>query len=177
MIARYLAYKAATAALHDAIKADGKHEFEENGAAPTYRLGFATASASVTNERAVIIDQAAFMGYLVGRYPTEVETYTAYRVRNPEWLTRLLEALAALGPGGDGKVIVDLEGTVIPGLEYTPGGDFVTVGVVAQGAVKRRLAKAAQQAAQTGDWSEFERLAAGKEPLLPTPGRHGEEES
>jgi hypothetical protein len=167
LVRRLIAYEAAVKAIKSGLKAEGEHEHRENGTAATYRMGYATVSGSQTNDRVEVVDLKSFMGYLAGRYPTEVKTVTVQVVINPEWLNQVKDALARISryeydqlPAeerqGTGPV-VDADSVIIPGAEFVPGGEYITTSVTPNSTARRRALKAAQKGALEGDWSELER--------------------
>jgi hypothetical protein len=98
------------------LDADARHEFEEQGAAPTWRLAdLGTWSLPVSKEAAYVADEAEFLDWLKRFHPTEVETVE--RVR-PAFLSRMLPECS----GEDGDVVWMREGALVPGLAIRPGG-------------------------------------------------------
>lgn len=167
LVRRLIAYEAAVKAIKAGLKAEGEHEHRENGTAATYRMSYATVAGSQTNDGVDVVDQDSFMAYLAGRYPTEVKTVTVQVVRNPEWLAQVKDALARISrleyddlPAderqGTGPV-VDVDGTIIPGAEFRPGGAYITTSVTPNMTARRRALAAAKKGALEGDWTELER--------------------
>ena len=162
LMRRYLAYKAAEKALHAALKAEGQVEHEAHRMAPTFRATFGVASASVTNDHVEITDQDALIGWIAGRYPTEVVTRTVTSVRNPAWLERLLDTWATIGPEDEETgSIADDEGRIVPGVRWVEGGEFITVSVTAKPVARSLIEKAAKRGATVGDWSMFDAIIRG----------------
>jgi hypothetical protein len=147
MVRAYLAHKAAAQALHEALNADARSEWEDNGSAPTWRLIFATVSASLSHDRVVIEDRERFMAWMKGRYPTEVVEKCHLTTRSQEWLDRLLENMAGMVepvPGKPGEYrVVDSEGSEVPGVTFAPGGAYQSVSVTPLPATRRAIAAAA----------------------------------
>lgn len=98
------------------LDTDARHEFEEQGSAPTWRLAdLGTWCLPVSKEAAYVADEAVLLEWVRERHPSEVETIQ--RVR-PAFLTSLLGSVGnALGYA----VIVD-SGEMVPGLGIRPGG-------------------------------------------------------
>jgi hypothetical protein len=96
------------------LDADARHEFAEQGAAPTWRLAdLGTWSLLVSKEAAYVADPTALAEWVKGRYPSEIR-----EVVNPAFQTALLSRLSPLG-----EVVMDpASGEVVPGLGVRPGG-------------------------------------------------------
>lgn len=167
LVRRLIVAEAVARQIKSALKEEGRIEYDENGTAATYRMGYATVAGSQTNDGVDVVDPDSFMAYLAGRYPTEVKTVTTQVVRNPEWLAQVKDALARISrlvydelPAeerqGTGPV-VDEDGSIIPGAEFRPGGAYITTSVTPNSTARRRAAKAASKAVLTGDWSDVER--------------------
>lgn len=107
--------------LRRALRADAAAEYAEQGCAPTWRMPGYTVTTAVTHGAPRVADEAALLAYVADRYPTEVETIR--RVR-PAFLVRLLDEVT-----GRGEPPCDSDGTVIPGLEWVPGGEFRSVSI------------------------------------------------
>lgn len=161
ILRRYLVYKAAQAALHEALKAEGRVEHEAHGMVPTWRAAYATASGSTTEDHVEITDEEKLVAYIAGKYPTEVVTRTVTSVRNPEWLERLLQGWADAGPEEDGATLLDEEGTVIPGAKFVQGGEYITVSVTPKPVASSLIKKAVLRGVTIGDWSMVEAIVKG----------------
>ena len=148
LVRRLLAHRAAADALEDALKADAREEYEGNGTAASWRMDFATVSASISHDTVEVADVATFHAWLAGRSPSEIETVTVLRVRNPEWRSQLLKGYAAMHDPEQGDVVHDVHGEVVPGLRFVRGGRFVTASVVPARGVKGLLGQAARAYAQ-----------------------------
>lgn len=140
------AHKAAVAALEASLKAEAADAFETQGVAPTWRIpGVGRVSGSLTRGRVDIADPDSLLDYLETFYPTEVHRYEVREVRNREWLTRWLEALAAAPTlADDGQTPLDGQNRPVPGLVYTKGGRFLSASVTIDSGVKASLAKLAK---------------------------------
>jgi len=175
LVRRLGAYKAAVKAIESALRVEGETEYRENGAVPTWRMGLARVSGSVTQDRVEVTDPKIFMSYLAGAFPTEVQTVTVQVVRNPEWLTQLKDALARISrddydetPAEERTVqsrVIDVHGAVVPGAVFVPGGDYITTSTTFTATAKRVAADAAMKGALTGDWSDLEALVRGEVPM------------
>lgn len=98
------------------LDADARQEFEEQGAAPTWRLAdLGTWSLPVSKETAYVADEALLLDWLKRFHPTEVERIERIR---PAFLSRLLPECS----GEDGGVVWMREGALVPGLAMRPGG-------------------------------------------------------
>jgi hypothetical protein len=161
LIRRYLLYKQAQAALHEALKREGLVEHTEHKTVPTWKLAFATAAGAQTQDRVVITDTDDFMAYMTGRYPTEIVQRTVTEIRNPDWLARVLENWAISGPEDDGESVKDDRGKVVPGVKFKPGGEFITVGVTAKPAARKTIGKAVERGITMGDWSMVAAIERG----------------
>lgn len=96
------------------LDADARHEFAEQGAAPTWRLAdLGTWSLPVSKEAAYVADPAALAEWVKARYPSEIR-----EVVNPAFQTALLSRLTPLGEA----VMDPASGEVVPGLGVRPGG-------------------------------------------------------
>lgn len=118
--------------LRDGLKAEAAKDAEA-GTLDTWRAAGITVSASEYHPCVVVVDELQFLRYVQAVHPSEVEQ----RPR-PAWLTEFLKKLAA-----QGGPPVDREGTVIPGLEYRPGGGFKTISVQYSGDTKQVLQEVA----------------------------------
>lgn len=143
-----LACDALAGELRRQLKADAKAEFEEQDCAATWRLkGVGTVSTSLTSDKAVVSDEAAFLDYVRDAYPTEVEEIRIVRPRE-NWLRAFLEGVAKRG-----EPVCDRDGRAVPGVVFVPGGDFHTVSIIPDDEMKAELKRAATE------------IAAGKRPL------------
>ena len=112
------------------LDADARHEFEEQGAAPTWRLAdLGTWSLPVSKEAAYVDDPAALAQWVKARYPSEVR-----EVVNPAFQTALLARLRPLGDGvydpATGELVPGLgvrQGGVPQSLRFKPNGDALAV--------------------------------------------------
>lgn len=127
-------------ALREALNADARAEYEEQGTVPSWRLPGFTVSTSLSLDSAVIVDEAEFKGYVTSAFPTEVETVTITRVR-PAWQATFLKALAARGDA------CDADGRVVAGVQIRPGGEFGSVSVIPNADTKERLRAASVEIA------------------------------
>jgi hypothetical protein len=103
--------------LRAALTADAENEYTEQGTVPTWRLPGITVTGSTAHPSVAIVDEAAFVEWVAGRHPTEVETVVITRAR-PAWQKRFLDEVTGRGAA------CDAEGEVVPGLEWRPGGGF-----------------------------------------------------
>lgn len=107
------------------LDADARHEFEEQGAAPTWRLAdLGTWSLPVSNEAPYVADPAALAEWVKRRYPSEIR-----EVVNPAFQSALLQRLRPLGDG----VYDPATGEAIPGLGVRPGGQPLSLRFKANG--------------------------------------------
>lgn len=128
------AHEAAAKALRDDLVAEARREVEENGTAPTWRLPHGRITTALTRNRVEIVDQDAFMDWLFQQHPTEVVERTVREVRNPAWLRRELEEMAAETPElADG----------IPGLVFVKGGEYRSTSFTLETDVKELMRNAA----------------------------------
>jgi hypothetical protein len=135
------ACEALAKALRANLNADALAEFEEQDCAPAWRTPGFTVSTSLTTDTIAITDDKAFLAYVEQRYPTEVETITIVRPR-PAWQGVFFDGLRKRG-----EPLCDDEGTVVPGLEFRPGGQFRAVSVIPKSATRARLARVADEIA------------------------------
>jgi hypothetical protein len=132
-----LLLEAAAAQLRDRAKAvrleldaDARHEFEEQGAAPTWRIAdLGTWSLPVSKEAPYVADPAALAEWVKARYPSEIR-----EVVNPAFQTALLARLRPLGDGvydpATGELVPGLgvrQGGVPQSLRFKPNGDALAV--------------------------------------------------
>lgn len=153
-----LAHQAAAKACETALKREAARTFAEEGSADTWRMpGTGMVVVSVSHDRAAVTDEQAFLGWLEKAFPTEVvtETVTVRSVRNPEWLKHLLGELLPVDPDelgpGEATICMDGEGSVIPGVQWRRGGEFLSASVRPDSDVRRRLAAAAEAYALRGE--------------------------
>lgn len=166
LVRRMIVWEAAVKAIKAKLKTTGQEEHAENGGPSTHRMRYATVAGSETGDAVDVQNLDAFMSYLAGRYPTEVKTVTVQVVRNPDWLAQLKDALARISryaydeedPEERGHVglVIDADGTVIPGAVFIPGGSYITTSVTPNSNARRRAAAAARRGVE-GDWTELER--------------------
>jgi hypothetical protein len=111
-------------------------ELERDGVAPTWRIpGFGTLSLGIEQDSVAVIDERAYLKWVERAHPSEVETVT--RVRQV-WGSHYLKYLAKRG------AVIDDEGTVVPGLEFRPGGAPRGVAIRAEPAAKAETADLAR---------------------------------
>lgn len=133
--------------MREALNADARAEFDEQGTAPTWRMRDFTVTASLTKDTVVVADPAAFMKWVKLAYPAAVEEQV-----NPQWQRDFLNRKVRREDPPS-----DVEGQVIPGLGLRPGGQIKAVSVLPAAEVKARLTQAAAE------------IVAGQRPLaLPT---------
>lgn len=98
------------------LDADARHEFEEQGAAPTWRLAdLGTWSLPVSKAAAYVASEDELLAWVKYWYPTEVESIE--RVR-PAFIAKVLAECA----GDEDGVVWLAEGALVPGLAMRPGG-------------------------------------------------------
>lgn len=131
-----IACEAAAKEFRAALAADAAAEWEEQNAAPTWRMPGVTVSCSVTHPAVIVTDEAKFLDYVKARAPHQIETVV--RVY-PSYQRVLLDELAARG-----EPLADDEGTVIPGLSYHPGGSFSSLSIRPSAELKFQLSRAAK---------------------------------
>lgn len=164
-IRAYALHAAAAAALKTELEREARGEFEREGVRPTWNLPAARVSVSTTHDRAIVSDQEAFFDFLERQYPTEVQRKVVREVRSQEWLKKLLEAWAALGPveppedTDRAPGVQTPDGTVVPGLEWRRGNEYVSTSITVDAAVKRELAALA--AAYAAGTAELPNLTSG----------------
>lgn len=122
---------ALSAELRQALRADAAAEYAEQGTAPTWRLRGITVSTSIAHDSVYVLDERAWVKYVSRAYPTELEEIL--RVQ-PAWQ---IDFLAKVAERGDPPC--DVDGTVIPGLAFRPGGEFQAVSVRPAPETKARL--------------------------------------
>lgn len=154
VIMRYLAHKAAAKALHDALTADARAEYEEHRTAPTWRLPFATAPTNLEQDGIEVTDEKALLDYLEQTRPDEV--VTTRHVRNPDWLKHWLGEAGERG--GKERLAVDTDGTVIPGTAWRAGGAFKSVSVTPTTTAAREIRRMAERYANGEGPLEIEGL-------------------
>lgn len=109
--------------LREALNADARAEFEEQGTAPTYRMPGYTVSASLSKPSAHVSDETAWRKWVKFAYPAAV-----IEVVNPAWQKDFL-AKALARALDSGLPLADADGTVLPGVEIAPGGQIRAVAV------------------------------------------------
>ena len=117
--------KSEAAKLRDELAADARAEFDEQGAAPTWRIpDLATVAASVSHESAYVEHEAEFTRWVAERYPHNIA-----QVVRPAFAKVLLESAAIHYHGAD-LIAADPEtGEVIPGVAVRPGGVFAGLSI------------------------------------------------
>lgn len=120
--------------------------------------GVGTVAAAQNQDRAEVVDQAALLAWLEANYPTEVETVT--RVRNPAWLSRLLDDLIPVTPPdagndwephpGDLLPARTDDGSVVPGVSWRMGGDFRGASIKPEPALTKHLTVRARAFVDSG---------------------------
>lgn len=135
------AAKAEAAKVRAMLHADARAEFEEHGAASTWRIpDIATVTSSVTHESVYVSDEKAFTAWVAERYPTEVEVIRRVRAA---WQGGFLSQ--AIVGGLEELVVVDPDtGEVVPGLSVKTGGEFGGISIRPTTAVKEVLSALAQ---------------------------------
>lgn len=136
------------------MTAQQQAELDRDGVAPTWRIpGFGLVSLGIEQDSVTVTDERAFLRWVAAAHPSEVET--VHRVR-PSWGSHFLKYLAKRGE------TVDDEGTVIPGLEFRPGGAPRGAAIRADAAAKTETADLAR--AFLDSLSSTEPPPAGGEP-------------
>lgn len=126
---------ARAAAAQGQLEDQARAEHTEQGIAPTWRIpGIGTASLAICQDSVSVVDPAAYAKYVEVRYPTEVTTTT---VVNPAFDRLLRARLAKSG------AVCDREGSVVPGLQFVPGGRPKHLSLVVPADVKEILAELA----------------------------------
>lgn len=145
-----MVHGAAAAAAEAELKDRARQLFAEEGSADTWRLPGGQVIVQLTNDRAEIADRDAFLAWLAAAYPHQVTTRTIVvtEVINEKWLTEeLLASLTPLDPDeadpGEATMLMDAEGTIVPGVTWRKGGGLYGVSVRPDATVKRRLKEAA----------------------------------
>jgi hypothetical protein len=111
------------------LNADARAEFEEQGTASTWRIkGMATVPQAQTADAVVVVDEDKFLDWVQARHPTEVETVTHVR---PAFRALVLGKLVKVA--GD---VCHIDGEVVPGVEFKPGGEFIGISVTPTAAAK-----------------------------------------
>lgn len=154
LVQRLAAAEALGDALRDALDADARREYLENGTKVSWTIaGLGRVSSGTTTPSVVVENADQFIAWLEQRYPTEVVTQTVKSVRNQEWLTHLLEGLASWHDKypDEGGAVTDVDGRSVPGVRYVPGGRYRATSVVLDREVKRRVRAAAQAYVLGGD--------------------------
>lgn len=128
-------------------------EWEDQGAAPTWRIpDIATVSAVVSHGGVRVVDEAAFIRWVEQRYPTEVETIKKVRTA---WQKSFFAAIAAAETGDADPNT----GEVIPGVEATTGGQMKGVSIRVSAAAKEVFGALAEHG--------LKQLAADAGPAVP----------
>lgn len=129
------ACEALAAGLRQALNDDALAEFAEQGTAPTWRMPGYTVTASLTKDAVLVADPVAWLKFVKLAYPAAVQE----RV-NPQWERDFLtRQVRREDPPSD------TDGTVIPGLEFQPGGRIKAVSVLPAPETKAHLARAAAE--------------------------------
>ena len=129
------AVKEARRALVDDLEADARADYEEQGTADTWRVkGVATVPWSTTNDAVVVDSEPRFVEWVQQRYPTEVEV-----IIRPAFRKLLLGELIHVS--GD---VCHIDGEVVPGVGFKPGGEFIGVSVRATPEAKQAFGAVAR---------------------------------
>lgn len=158
LLTAYLAHKAAAAACEAALKAKVAEAYREEQVAETLRLPGGEVAARLTKPRVVTTDEDALLKWVAAAYPTEVTTEvvttTVTRVRNPKWLETMLGQLTPVDPAevepGGGTGLMTGDGTVVPGVMWTPGGTLHSVAITGAPALVAEFARAARAYVEAG---------------------------
>lgn len=97
----------------DAARAEladqARHEYQQTGAAPTWRIpGIGTVPLYLTNDQVAVVDEAAYVAHVADRHPGEVETIRRVRPAFDEALRK--------------RLLADRAQPMPPGLELRVGG-------------------------------------------------------
>jgi len=133
--------------LRAALTADAAAEFSTQGTVPTWKLPGITVVGSTIHPSVAVVDEAAFLSWVAERYPSEVETVVITRAR-PAWQATFLADVATRG-----EPPCDVEGEIVPGLQWRPGGGFGGIALRVDRDTKATLAGFAEE------------IVAGKRPL------------
>lgn len=125
---------ARAAVFRQQLQADAAAEFDEQGTAPSWRLpDVAQVVLPVSRTAPVVADHEALAKWVSLVRPAEVEL----RVR-PAYVKALRDAARV-----EGDVVIDKDGTVIPGMEVRPGGNPGSVTLTPESAGKEAAVEAA----------------------------------
>ena len=123
--------------LRKALKADAEAEYREQGTAPQWRQPGLVASASITHDTIVVVDEAAFLAYVKQERPDEIEVIEQVR---PSFASAFIAKVLERGDPP-----CDADGRVIPGLAFRAGGQFRSVSVLPSTQTKWQLNQAAKE--------------------------------
>lgn len=145
------AHEAAAKAMRLEIELAVARRADADGMAVTLRLpgDRATIAQRFRNDRTSATDANAVVEYLRTYYPDEVMEETRWIVRNPSWLKKWLAGLAVnaeTGEAADGPRIV-------PGVTFTPGGQYDGIAITVSADAKRELAAEAKLYAEGKTWT------------------------
>jgi hypothetical protein len=161
-----LAHRAAAKALEDNLKEEMTETFTREGARETWDLpGLGQVVGSVTHDSVAVHDMDALVDWLNTYMPHQVREVHRKEVINPNWLKDVfLAGLTPLdddetepGPGAS-TLLMNAEGTIVPGVRWVRGGGFAGAAVKPNSSTARRLLDAAKQYA----------IGAGEMPGLPS---------
>lgn len=142
------------------LQADANAEYAEQGTAASWRVPALASVVLPISKTAVVVDDAAALAkWVQSAHPTEVEQVTRVRAA---YLPALLRSVQ---PSGD--LVVDEEGTVVPGLKVRPGGQ--------PGSVTLTPEAEARQAATVVADAVLEQVATAMDlPAIPVQAAAGE---
>lgn len=146
-----LAHRAAAQALEQDLKDEMAGSFEREGARETWDLpGLGQVIGAVSHDSVEITDRPALLAWLEVNLPHQVHQVT--EVINPNWLKDVfLPGLIAVDPDdevdepapGDRAMVMDSDGTVVPGVQWRRGGGYAGASVRPDSSTTRRLKIAA----------------------------------
>lgn len=167
-----LAHRAVAQALESSLKTEMADTFEREGARETWDLpGLGQVVGSVSHDSVSIHDMDALVDWLNTYHGHQVREVHTKEVINPGWLKDVF--LAGLTPmdaddpdfepaPGDSTLLMDAEGTIVPGVRWVKGGGYAGASVKPDSSTARRLKEAAVKYA----------IGAGEMPGLPS-GENG----
>lgn len=158
LLAAYVAHKAAAAACERALKGQVTRAWTEEQIAELWRMPAGTVTARLTQPRVSVTDEPALLKWVAVAYPTEVTTRVVTtdvtELRNPKWLETMLAKLTPVDAddveAGGGTMLMTADGTIVPGVIWTPGGQLHSVAIEANKGLTAQYAQAARAYVETG---------------------------
>lgn len=146
--------EAVAKALREQLAGEARDEYEGNGTRAVWDVpGVGKVVTSIDQPGVIVSDREAWMGYARKRWPDEIVMTPAFR--NPAFEKVAREAFEKLFAGVEAAeefmtartngIVLDDEGSAVPGLRWVEGGAFRSASLTVDPKLKRQVADRARE--------------------------------